>query len=47
MLIIFRMDPLEFGSEEQVKKGHPGIVATHVGFRGAALFMYMFGTVRI
>jgi len=39
------MDPLEFGSEDQVKKGHPAIVATHVGFRGAAIFLYMFGSI--
>ena len=44
---LFRMDPLEFGSEDQVKKGHPAIVATHVGFRGAAIFLYMFGSVGI
>ena len=39
------MDPLEFGAEDQVKKGHPVVAATHVGFRGAALFIYMFGSV--
>jgi len=39
------MDPLEFGAEDQVKKGHPVVAATHVGFRGAALFIYMFGSI--
>ena len=39
------MDPLEFGAEDQVKKGSPLIVATHVGFRGTALFIYWFGSV--
>ena len=39
------MDPLEFGAEEVQKKGSPMIVATHVGFRGLALFIYWFGSV--
>jgi len=39
------MDPLEFGAEDQAKKGHPVVAATHVGFRGAALFIYMFGSI--
>lgn len=39
------MDPLEFGAEETAKKGQPLIVATHVGFRGTALFIYWFGSV--
>jgi len=39
------MDPLEFGAEEVQKKGSPMIVATHVGFRGLALFIYWFGSI--
>ena len=41
------MDPLEFGAEETAKKAQPLIVATHVGFRGTALFIYWFGSVSL
>ena len=41
----FRMNNLEFGSENVEKKGHPGVVVAHLGFRVSALFIYMFGGV--
>lgn len=37
------MNNLEFGSENVEKKGHPGVVVAHLGFRVSALFIYMFG----
>ena len=40
------MDTMEFGAEETKAVGHPIICATHIGFRAAALFIYLFGSVR-